>query len=210
MCTLRNFEFVDKITANKYGERLRIIKDKFCTFFWCLRTKLKYNSTWVIRGKLIVVRPNFFHKPSHVRIGDYFHAQASLKWNLYGIIQPNVLNVRSPNANLIIGDNVGISGSTICATGTVTIGNNVLIGSGCIISDTDAHPIHPLDRNDNIKAKAYPIHIEDDVFIGARCIILKGVRIGHGSVIGAGSVVTKDIPPMCIAAGNPARIINYL
>ena len=190
--------------------KIRILRDKFCSFFWCLRNRLRYNPTWVIRGKLLVVRPNLFHKPGNIVIGDYFHAQASPKWNVYGIIQPNILNVRSSNANLIIGDNVGMSGSTICATGTVIIGNNVLIGSGCIISDTDAHPIHPLDRNDHSKTKTSPVYIEDNVFIGARCIILKGVRIGHGSVIGAGSVVTKDVPSMCIVAGNPARIIKYL
>ncbi len=190
--------------------RIRILKDKFCTFFWCLRTGLKYNPTWVIRGKLIVVRPNFFHKPSRIVIGDYFHAQASPHWNVYGIIQPNILNVRSQNASLIIGNNVGMSGSTICASKNVKIGNNVLIGSGCIISDTDAHPIHPFDRNNHLKTKTSPITIENNVFIGARCIILKGVRIGQGSVIGAGSIVTKDVPPMCVVAGNPARIIRHL
>ena len=93
----------------------------------------------------------------------------------------------------------------------VTIGNNVLIGSGCLITDTDAHPIDWRERrlSNNTKAVA-PVVIGDDVFIGARSIILKGVHIGNRSVIGAGSVVTKDIPADSIAAGNPAVIVKYL
>ena len=109
-----------------------------------------------------------------------------------------------------MGDNVGISGSTISARQSIIIGNNVLIGSGCVICDNDAHPIHPMNRQDDRKTEVSPIVIGDDVFVGARCIILKGVTIGRGSVIGAGSVVTKDVPPMCIYAGNPAKFIKYL
>lgn len=85
-----------------------------------------------------------------------------------------------------------------------------MIGSGVLITDSDAHPIHPQDRDINSKIKTSPINIEDEVFIGARSIILKGVTIGKGSVIGAGSVVTKSIPPMVIAAGNPAKIITEI
>ena len=133
-----------------------------------------------------------------------------MRWNTFGIIQPNVLNVRNPGAKIIMGDNVGISGSTISARQSIIIGNNVLIGSGCVICDNDAHPIHPMNRQDDRKTEVSPIVIGDDVFVGARCIILKGVTIGRGSVIGAGSVVTKDVPPMCIYAGNPAKFIKYL
>ncbi len=63
---------------------------------------------------------------------------------------------------------------------------------------------------DNHTAKCAPITIEDHVLIGARSVILKGVTIGRGSVIGAGSVVVKSIPPRCIAAGNPCRVIKQL
>lgn len=190
--------------------KIRILRDKLCSFYWCLKNHLPYNPTWTINGKIIVVRPNFFHKRSYIEIGNNFHAQANPRWNSFGIIQPNILNVRASGAVIKIGDNVGISGSTICATKLVEIGNNVLIGSGCVISDTDAHPIHPKERYDHTKTKYSPILIEDDVFIGARCIILKGVRIGRGSVVGAGSVVTKDVPSMCIVAGNPAKIVKKL
>lgn len=88
----------------------------------------------------------------------------------------------------------------------------MLIGSGCLITDTDSHPLNWNDRlrNDDSKTKSKPIIIDDNVFIGARSIILKGVTIGSGSVIGAGSVVTQSIPPNVVACGNPAKIIKKL
>lgn len=193
-----------------FFSQLRKTYYKIRTFIICIYLRIPYNKSWEINGRLIIVRPNLFHKASKIIIGDNFHAQADIHWNSFGIIQPNVLNVRTPGAQIIIGNNVGISGSTISSTQSINIGNNVLIGSGCIICDSDAHPISPIDRNNHSKTKSSPIIIEDNVFIGARCIILKGVKIGYGSVIGAGSVVTKNIPPLCIAAGNPVRIIKHI
>lgn len=190
--------------------RIRKLLVLLRTFLYCCWLRIPFDRTWCISGKLIIVRPNFFHKKSVIKIGKNFISQADIRWNVYGIIQPNVLNVRTPGAQIIIGDNVGISGSTISASQSIVIGNNVLIGSGCVICDSDAHPIHPKDRNDSKKTKSIPIKIEDGVFIGARCLILKGVTIGKGSVIGAGSVVTHDVMPMSIYAGNPAKFIKKI
>ena len=132
--------------------------------------------------------------------------------NSLGLIQPCVFNISYPESKLIIGDNVGISGSSICASVGVTIGNNVLIGSGCLITDSDAHPLDWKDRRKDLfnKVSRAPIVIGNDVFIGARCIILKGVTIGDRAIIGACSVVTKDVPQDSIVAGNPATIIKRL
>ena len=93
------------------------------------------------------------------------------------------------------------------------------IGADSIIMDTDAHGLDYVVRSsnrkdkqgglvDSLSANTSPITICDDVFIGTRCIVLKGVTIGARTVIGSGSVVTKDIPENCIAAGNPCRIIR--
>ena len=80
-----------------------------------------------------------------------------------------------------------------------------------LITDTDAHPLDYLARRtSNDGTKAAPIVIEDDVWVGAHSIILKGVTIGARSIIGAGSVVTKSIPTDCVAAGNPCRVIKKL
>lgn len=113
-----------------------------------------------------------------------------------------------------IGNNVGISSACIWANHSITIGNNVKIGGDCILIDTDAHSLDYVTRRnpntDSLDAQSQSIVIEDDVLIGTRCIILKGITIGARSVIGAGSVVTKSIPADCIAAGNPCKIIRYI
>lgn len=97
---------------------------------------------------------------------------------------------------------------------SITIGNHVNIGGDCILMDSDAHSLNYLDRRvgaiDMQHKIDKPIVIEDDVLIGARCIILKGVTIGARSIIGSGSVVTKSIPADAIAAGNPCKVIRYL
>lgn len=139
-------------------------------------------------------------------------------------INPLCRNIRGSifvdrNAVLTIGDNTGISSACIWAQNKIIIGNNVKIGGDCILLDSDCHNLDYLIRRDNQKeengrtkdsntAKSKPIIIEDDVLIGTRCIVLKGVTIGARSVIGSGSVVTKSIPQDCIAAGNPCKVIR--
>ncbi len=115
------------------------------------------------------------------------------------------------NALLEIQDNVGMSSPSIWVHEKITIGRNVLIGGGTVMIDTDAHNLDwrvRLEKDDIYEVASSPICIENNVFIGAYCIILKGVTIGEGAVIGAGSVVCKDIPPFSIAAGNPCRVIK--
>lgn len=95
----------------------------------------------------------------------------------------------------------------ITSASTVCIGSNVLLGSGVRIFDTDFHPISANDRKKGILdcIKTAPVKIEDNVFIETDTIILKGVTIGPNSVIGAGSVVTTNVPSNEIWAGNPAH-----
>lgn len=111
-----------------------------------------------------------------------------------------------------IGDGSGISNTSISADESVEVGKNVLIGSCCMIADNDFHPLDAEIRRVSQRShiKTAPIKICDDVFIGARCIILKGVTIGARSVVGAGSVVTKNIPADEVWAGNPARFVKSL
>lgn len=145
---------------------------------------------------------------STIIIGKKFFATSKMYGNSIGVFQPVLINAFGNGSTIEIGDDVGISGCTITALKHIKIGNRVLIGSGVLITDNDAHPINPERRHEYNEIASAPIIIEDDVFVGARAIILKGVNLGKGAVIGAGSVVTKDIPPYAIAAGNPAKIIG--
>lgn len=113
---------------------------------------------------------------------------------------------------LTIENGAGLSNSTIVCSQTITIGERTFIGGGTAIYDTNFHSLDPVirvsGRDDNVKTA--PVNIGKECFIGGHCIILKGVTIGDQAVIGAGSVVTKDIPARQIWAGNPARFIKNL
>ena len=117
-------------------------------------------------------------------------------------------------ATLNIGSNLGISQAAIICHLNIIIGNNVKIGGGACIYDTDFHSLVPElrinSKTDIFNKIKIPVVIEDNVFIGAHAIILKGVRIGQNSVIGAGSVVTKNVPANQIWAGNPAKFVKYI
>jgi len=129
-----------------------------------------------------------------------------------GVSHPIILRAISPGASIHIGDRVGISGGSICAAKSVAIGEDSLLGADAIISDTDFHGLSPDLRRDPLAhvRSARAVTVGRNVFIGTRSIILKGSNIGDNSVIGAGSVVTGDIPPNVIAAGNPCRVIRKL
>ena len=105
---------------------------------------------------------------------------------------------------LIIGDNNFINVAIISATTKVTIGNNCKFGPFSMIIDSDFHNVKDHTKD----GESGEIVIEDDVWIGAKATILKGVRIGKGAVVAVGSVVTKDVPANAIAAGVPAKVIK--
>jgi acetyltransferase-like isoleucine patch superfamily enzyme len=115
----------------------------------------------------------------------------------------------TPEARILIGDHVGLSSTTIVAGRSIEIGQQTLLGAGCMILDNDFHALGPgfswlTEYSNNSKS----VKIGRGCFIGARSIILKGVTLGDRVIIGAGSVVAKDIPAFSIAAGNPARIVG--
>jgi len=121
-------------------------------------------------------------------------------------------------------------GGTFISRSSITIGNNVTIAWGGTIYDHNSHSLNYLDRRKDIEnlmsdlkenrshvyskdwsvVKTKPIVIKDDAWIGMNVIILKGVTIGRGAVVGAGSVVTNDVPDWTVAAGNPARVVKEL
>lgn len=110
---------------------------------------------------------------------------------------------------LEIGNNSSIGyGTIISVSKKITIGNDVLIGPNCLIMDSDDHPIDPERRRLRVpleESEIKPIVIGNNVWLGGYCTVLKGVTIGDNSVIGAHSVIVRDVQPNCIYAGNPAR-----
>ncbi len=120
------------------------------------------------------------------------------------------LEVREEWSEIIIGNNVAINNAfSIECSSKVIIENDVLIGANCSIIDNDGHDLE-IDNRNGGSPKTAPVHIQQNVFLGSNVSILKGITIGKNSIIGNGSVVTKNIPENVIAAGNPAKVIRNL
>ncbi len=133
-------------------------------------------------------------KNAHIELGEKVNLCRYVKLSAYGTDQKSSLKIGS---RVSVGDRTEIH-----AGKSVTIGEGTLIAWDCCIMDRDYHKF----MSDK---EAYgEVKIGNNVWIGARAAILKGVTIGDGAVIGAGAVVTKDVPPRCLAAGNPAKIIK--
>ena len=172
---------------------------------FCWWKGLRWSADWRLYGlPLISVKG----RGSSIVIGRQWVACSDPKHNALGVSQRVILKTVGHGAMIVIGDDVGMSGCTITAGTSVTIGNHVLLGSGCLITDSDLHPVDPEERRAGYGGTSRPIVIEDDVFIGARAIILKGVTIGKGSVVGAGAVVAKSVPPYSVVVGNPANVVG--
>lgn len=164
-------------------------------------------------------RVNVFGKPKIVRWGnptivieDGVTLDSDPIHNEAGIVHPCTLAVTG-SGKLHIGAGTGMSGVLICCQESVTIGKHVGMGANVTIYDTDFHPVNPYERivvNRNSDIKRKPVQIDDYVWIGANAMVLKGVHIGRGAVIGAGSVVTKDVPELTVYAGNPARFVKNI
>lgn len=166
---------------------------------------IRWGRRWRIFGMPIIQK----HRQSTITIGNNLELRSWYRSNPLAPGHPVVLSTRNAGALIEIGDHCGFTGAVIVAAEKVSIGDRVIFGANAVVADTDFHPIDPAVRRvDTLRAEHVPVVIEDDVFVGMSAIILKGVRIGAGSTIGAGSVVVKDVPPNSIAAGNPAKIVK--
>lgn len=152
-------------------------------------------------------------KGATCKIGQNFKMNNGMHGSVIGRAQPCIFFIEE-GAILSIGNNVGMSQSALICHASITIEDNVKLGGGVCVYDTDFHSVDPEIRKDflkdmNAKVKK-PVLICENAFIGAHSLVLKGVRIGKNSIIGAGSVVTKDVPDNEIWAGNPAKRIKAL
>lgn len=151
------------------------------------------------RGILKVYR----FQRSKIFIGEECRFNSSSRWNARGLNHHCILQTGQVGATIKIGNNCGFSGVSIVADKGVFIGNDVTIGANTLIGDRDDHP-------EILHTSPKPIYIGNNVFIGMNCMIMKGVTIGDNAIIGAGSIVTKDIPANCVAVGNPCKIIRKI
>lgn len=188
--------------------RMRAFYDSICTRLIFMENGVSH-ADYKTNGVPMVIKRR--HSLEKILIGKNFRMNNGLSANCIGYSTPCIFLLQG--GGITIGDNVGMSQTTIIAMDNVLIGNHVLIGGGTKIYTSDFHPLNYIKRREPQNweyAKCMPVILEDDCFIGAGTIILKGVTIGARSVIGAGSVVTKNIPSDCIAAGNPCKVIRKL
>lgn len=168
---------------------------------------VRWQIGWRIYGTPILQR----HRLSSIVLGPRVELRSFAGSNPLSPNHPVVLSTRQAGAVIHIGEGFGMTGGCIVANCEVRIGDRVMIGANSMISDTDFHPLEASLRRDQPTAgSSSPIHIGDDVFIGAQCIVLKGVSIGAGTVVGAGSVVTQSLPAGVIAGGCPARVLRAI
>lgn len=122
------------------------------------------------------------------------------------------LEARTEMALIMIDDNTQINNGFVAISdkASISIGKNCLIGTRCEIYDSDFHVVGSSNRESGETHQCQPVVIEDHVFIGSNVRILKGVTIGHGAVVGNSSVVTRNIPPHCVASGVPAVFKRHL
>lgn len=179
--------------------RPRIPRDLiFCWYYG-----LSWDASWRFYG-LPDVR---MRERGSITIGRDFLAVSCSRNNVLGVFQKVTLTASTRAARITIGNNVGISGATLSAAASIIVGDDVMIGSGALIVDNDAHPVNPFKRHTE-PPKAAPVKIGNMVFIGARAIVLKGIELGEGAVVGAGAVVTRSVKPFAIVAGNPAAVVG--
>jgi acetyltransferase-like isoleucine patch superfamily enzyme len=154
--------------------------------------------------------PHFLkHPTASITIGAGCQFRSAEWSNGIGINRRCFLSARR-DAEIQIGNDCGFSGTTIDAYRQVRIGDRVLCGANCTILDSDMHPLDAADRASNLEPNAIAIDIGDDVFLGMNVVVLKGVRIGSGTVVAANSVVSKSLPSNVLAAGVPAKPIKSI
>lgn len=160
-----------------------------------------------ISGRPIITR----YPGSSLSIGDRFVAESVPRRQVIGVSHAVILRTLAPTAVLTIGNDCGLSGATVVATCSITIGDGALLGADCMIIDTDFHPVDHTER----RYAARPVSGEEDavrigtnVFIGARATVLRGVDLGDNCVVAAGSIVTRSFPANSVIAGSPARLIR--
>ena len=178
--------------------------------FYAFRISLK-RSVEVAGGLDITGKPIIdIAKDSHLYIGKKVTLNSRNRGYHINMHSPVKLFANKPGATITIGDNTRIHGTCIHAYNSISIGKNCLIAANCQIIDGNGHDLSFMNVSNRVNTHggSKPVRLEDSVWLGANTIILPGVTVGMGSVIAANSLVTKDIPSMVLAGGNPAVVLK--
>ena len=162
-----------------------------------IRRKLKAGSLFRVYGRVSIIGPG------KVVVGNDVHL-------LGDVIKPAAFMTTDPAARIIIGDHTGINGATLVAQQRIEVGPACVIAAH-YITDNQNHSVYT-DRMSNPAAPVVvaPVVIEEGVWVAVQTVITHGVKIGRHSVVGAGSLVRKDVPPDRLVAGNPLREIRAI
>ena len=193
-------------TVGTYKYSLRLLP----SFLWRWELRLigvRWSSSPTLCGRPFVSRS----AGSTILFGRTVFLDSSRHNNPLGGEKPCVLRTMTSTARIILGDRVGLSSSTIVSGSSIEIGEDTILGAGSMVLDNDFHALGPeFSWLTEYSKNSKPVKIGRGCFLGARSMILKGVTLGDRVIIGAGSVVTKDVPAFSIAAGNPARIVRTI
>ncbi|MBQ9407576.1 MAG: acyltransferase [Desulfovibrio sp.] len=203
--------------ANILAYLSQITLGRFGLFWGTLRLRVKAHLLGVSLGRGVTAHGSvgLLRWPGgEIRLGDGVSLISSWRRATAAALNhPTRLRVFGPGACIDIGPDCELSGTSITARSqTIRLGRGVLLAPNCVIVDSDFHALWPPEARsaDPGMERDRPVVIEDYAWIGMNSIILKGVTIGRGAIIGAGSVVTHDVPPLCLAAGVPARVLCCL
>ena len=175
---------------------------------WVIMNQVETRPRWFIR----MLAPLYQHRGKHAVI--YRSARMDTppyrKFSLgdYSVVE-SFACINNAVGDVVIGDHtrVGLHNTII---GPVTIGNHVNLAQGITVTALNHNFTDPNKRIDEQGVSTTPVVIEDDIWIGANAVILPGVTIGHHSVVAAGAVVTKNVPPHSLVAGVPAKVIKQI
>lgn len=189
----------------KAGRLIKKILDRWNNGYHLKKYQVSYGKDLQIRGKIKI-----YGNKGRITLGDHLTINSGKGLIPIGF-EENCTFWVMENGRIRVGDHCGFTNAAICSAECVEIGNHVLLGGGVKIYDTDFHSLNHEIRRDLVHdhdRRTKKVKIEDDVFVGAGTIILKGSTIGKRSIIGAGSVVSGVIPPGQIWGGNPAKYIR--
>jgi len=178
--------------------------------------RVKFGTGVSIQGKLIV------RGQGQVTIGDYVGITGTLIIDASGEVtignncgfgcyqhQINRIDSRQPAARVVIGPLSFFNGAHVTAWTTIEFKKNCIV-SDALIEDSDYHSIEINRWDPAAPVKSFPISVGENVWIGSRAAVLKGVTIGNNSVVGLGTIVRKSVPENCVVIGNPQQIVKEL